>query len=325
MRKGTSVFFNSLVISLLLLLASGSAFAQATRTWVSGVGDDVNPCSRTAPCKTFAGAISKTAAGGIINCIDPGGFGAVTITKSMTISCKHVEGSILASGTTGVILNGAGINVVLRGLEIDGGTPTTPGYTGIRFIQGNSLTVEDCTIRNFTQASPYGVGIRVETSSGLAKLDVVNTMFTNNGSGDGATGGAGIWIIPSGSADVDATISNSNFHNNINGIRADSTSTTGSIDVEITDTRINNSAAYGISLVAPTRPVRFMLDHVSSLNGDQGIRSNGPWAQVRMGNSVVTGNTFGLQTANSGVIQSYGTNRINGNGADGGVTTVAQK
>ena len=64
-----------------------AANAQATRTWVSGVGDDANPCSRTAPCKTFAGAISKTAAGGEINCLDPGGFGAVSIIKSMTISC----------------------------------------------------------------------------------------------------------------------------------------------------------------------------------------------------------------------------------------------
>src|SRR5262245_23923450 len=57
-----------------------SAFAQATRTWVSGVGNDANPCSRTAPCKTFAGAISKTAIGGEIDALDPGGYGTITIT-----------------------------------------------------------------------------------------------------------------------------------------------------------------------------------------------------------------------------------------------------
>src|SRR5882672_11686003 len=79
----------------LSFLSSAPAHAQATRTWVSGVGDDANPCSRTAPCKTFAGAISKTAAGGEINCIDPGGFGAVTITKSMTIACEDVEAGVL--------------------------------------------------------------------------------------------------------------------------------------------------------------------------------------------------------------------------------------
>src|SRR5688572_25883320 len=84
---------------------SSIAQAQATRTWVSGVGDDVNPCSRTAPCKTFAGAISKTARDGEINCLDPGGFGAVTITKSITIDCEDTQGSILASLVNGVIVN----------------------------------------------------------------------------------------------------------------------------------------------------------------------------------------------------------------------------
>src|SRR3984893_18082597 len=91
------------------------AFAQASRTWVSGVGDDVNPCSRTAPCKTFAGAISKTAANGEINCLDPGGFGAVTITKSLTIKCQYTEGGILAAGTNGIIINaGANDSVTLK-------------------------------------------------------------------------------------------------------------------------------------------------------------------------------------------------------------------
>lgn len=77
--------------------------AQATRTWVSGVGDDANPCSRTAPCKTFAGAISKTATGGIINCLDPGGFGAVTITKSITIDCEETFGGFSLQGPMGLI------------------------------------------------------------------------------------------------------------------------------------------------------------------------------------------------------------------------------
>src|SRR5215210_4845025 len=84
-----------------------AAQAQATRTWVSGVGDDVNPCSRTAPCKTFAGAISKTADKGEIDALDPGGFGTITITKSMTIDGTTGQGfgSILAAGTNVVIVN----------------------------------------------------------------------------------------------------------------------------------------------------------------------------------------------------------------------------
>src|SRR5437867_13155113 len=100
-----SVFFAFCVFTPL-------AHAQATRTWVSGVGDDVNPCSRTAPCKTFAGAISKTAAGGEIDALDPGGFGAVTITKGMTIDGGPNAGGILSSGVQGVIIN-AGSNDVI--------------------------------------------------------------------------------------------------------------------------------------------------------------------------------------------------------------------
>src|SRR6201998_3526915 len=103
-----------------MLLVGSPAYAQATRTWVSGVGDDANPCSRTAPCKTFAGAISKTAASGEINVLDPGGFGGVTITKSITISSESFEGGVLVSGTNGIVINGAGVVVVLRGLDIEG-------------------------------------------------------------------------------------------------------------------------------------------------------------------------------------------------------------
>src|SRR5580704_1447284 len=97
------------------------AQAQATRTWVSGVGDDANPCSRTAPCKTFPGAISKTAAGGEINCLDPGGFGAVTITKAISIICESGEAGVLVSGTNGIVIS-AGVNdvVFLKGLDIEG-------------------------------------------------------------------------------------------------------------------------------------------------------------------------------------------------------------
>ena len=114
------------LIFVFLMAVATIASAQATRTWVSGVGDDVNPCSRTAPCKTFAGAISKTASPGIINCLDPGGFGAVTITKSITIDCTGTLGSILSSGVQGVIIN-TGLStdkVVLRAIDINGAGTT---------------------------------------------------------------------------------------------------------------------------------------------------------------------------------------------------------
>src|SRR5689334_16527975 len=113
--------FSLVAVLPLLLVCSGVASAQATRTWVSGVGDDVNPCSRTAPCKTFAGAISKTAPGGEIDCLDPGGFGTVTVTKGMTFDCIGTLGSSLNSGTSGFVINaGANDTVTIRNITING-------------------------------------------------------------------------------------------------------------------------------------------------------------------------------------------------------------
>src|SRR6201991_3266369 len=112
---------NLMALFVLTLGIHSVANAQATRTWVSGVGDDANPCSRTAPCKTFAGAISKTAASGEISVLDPGGFGTVTITKSISIVAEGWPGSILASSANGIIINGANIEVNLHGIMLEGG------------------------------------------------------------------------------------------------------------------------------------------------------------------------------------------------------------
>src|SRR5688572_25881826 len=154
--------------------AATHAYAQATRTWVSGVGDDVNPCSRTAPCKTFAGAISKTAAGGEINVMDAGAFGAVTITKSISIVNEGFHAGVLATVGVNAITVNAGVNdiVVLRGLDINGaGT----GGNGIRFLAGRTLHVEDCRIYGFAQR-----GIEAIAPTAGALLSVKDSMIRNN-------------------------------------------------------------------------------------------------------------------------------------------------
>src|SRR5713226_6913995 len=123
MNKLRLAFRAALFASTTLTLAS-LGHAQATRTWVSGVGDDVNPCSRTAPCRTFAGAISKTATGGEIDALDSGGFGTVVISKSITIDGTGALAGILAAGQNGITINSMAakniISVRLRGLSING-------------------------------------------------------------------------------------------------------------------------------------------------------------------------------------------------------------
>ena len=176
--------FKIMAIAIFTFAFASMAQAQATRTWVSGVGDDVNPCSRTAPCKTYAGAISKTATNGEISTLDPGGFGAVTITKGMTIDGTTGQGfgSILASGTSGVIVNDATnlAVVTLRNLSINGAS-TTAG-SGIRFLAGKALIVENCDIFGFvgTPATAIvGTGISVNLTSGPRNVVIKDTNITN--------------------------------------------------------------------------------------------------------------------------------------------------
>ncbi|MBA4852339.1 hypothetical protein [Emticicia sp. BO119] len=147
-------------------------FAQATRTWVSGVGDDVNPCSRTAPCKTFAGAISKTAVGGEISVLDPAGYGAVTITKSITLNGDGTLASILSSGANGIIINGAGISVTIRNISINGGGT---GVNGIRILNAAQVHVENCTISGIKED---GSGIVAENTATGGIIAIKNTTIT---------------------------------------------------------------------------------------------------------------------------------------------------
>ena len=166
------------VLKLLAFVVVGSTmmYAQASRTWVSGVGDDANPCSRTAPCKTFAGAISKTAAGGEIDALDPGGFGALTITKAITIDGGGGQvASVLVAGTNGIVVQ-AGPNdiVILRNLRINGIVQGgNGGFNGIRFLSGRDLNVESCYIFGFSQN-----GIDVALNQGTqASVHVIDTVI----------------------------------------------------------------------------------------------------------------------------------------------------
>jgi hypothetical protein len=208
----------TLVLASCVLMGASVASAQATRTWVSGVGDDVNPCSRTAPCKTFAGAISKTAAGGEISVLDPGGFGNVTITKSITLSGIGENASILASSVNGVNIV-AGVNdvVVLKGLSINGGTT---GFSGIRVASAKGVVVDDVLL--------IGFNLGIETVAGFAGNVTVSRAVIANNRQFGVNANAGtvsiedsmiatnnVAVQASGTSTV--RLSNNSVYNNLTG------------------------------------------------------------------------------------------------------------
>ena len=207
----------ALAFTICTSMGTALAHAQATRTWVSGVGDDANPCSRTAPCKTFAGAIGVTDPGGEISVLDPGGFGAVTLAQSVTINGDGTLASIVASGTNGITIDGAGVIVTLRNLSLIGTNGL--GLKGVQLINGASVVIDHVTI--------FGFETGVSTTTGNA-LIVNSTIVRNSGYGVRALGGV-------------ITVENSTLSNNGVGLQAETGAT-----INISNNGIyNNQTGFG--------------------------------------------------------------------------------
>jgi hypothetical protein len=312
MNKRSKLAISGVFTIILTMGMASAASAQATRTWVSGVGDDANPCSRTAPCKTFAGAISKTAAGGEINCVDSGGFGGVTITKSLSIICDYVEGGVLVAGTNGITVNaGPADSVYLSGLDLHG---ANTGLKGVRFIAGGALHIVNSKIRAFAGANGTGISFAPAAAS---TLFVSNTVITNNGAG---AGGGGIEIVPTGSGNSKVVLRNVQIESNANiGLRVDMSGTVGgSVNVVVENTEIAGGPS-GVSVTAGGPGAATMMVWRSSIlnNFGAGLTANGVNAVVRVSDSTITGNTSGISILGSATVASYGDNRLDGNPATG--------
>ncbi len=269
----------------LFVVWGSSAWAQATRTWVSGVGDDANPCSRTAPCKTLPGAISKTAAGGEIDALDPGGFGGMTITKSITIDGRGTLASVLVSGTNGIVV-AAGPNdvVILRNFSING---IGLGLNGIKFISGKALHIEDCTITGF-----MNVGIDFEPAVVTTQLFVKNAVVSQNTVGN--------MLVTQGNAVVESSqMLNAPYGLNVTG--------TGAAQVSVHDTTFSGHSGIAIHASGSSE---INVDHGLVANNSVGVQGD---STVRLSEVMVSNNGTGI----TGTVASFGNNRM----AAGNATT----
>ena len=312
-----------LVIATFTLAFASLAQAQATRTWVSGVGDDVNPCSRTAPCKTYAGAISKTAVHGEISTLDPGGFGAVTITKSITIEGTQGQGygSILNSATTGVNiafdsftavgesqktvrlrnLNINGANTGLRGINISGGAAAT----------GTEVFVEDCVIDGDFGAPGRGIQ---DFRQGGGLLVVSNTTIRN-------VLAAGITVDPTGAGGgsgtaIKVSISNSRVANCGSGYNFGS-----NVKASIFNSVIESNSGTGIFTIQNSSgTTEVSVDHcVVNNNGGAGFNASTGSTIIRVSNTTALNNSPLASTAGGGQVLSYGNNQTGGTAFPGSV------
>jgi hypothetical protein len=301
----------ALVAASFALLQTAPAHAQAFRTWVSGVGDDANPCSRTAPCKTFAGAISKTAINGEINCLDPGGFGAVTITKSITIDCHEVFASILNAGTNGINIpfdsfNAADVRrtVRLRNINING---VDTGIVGIRITGGGVITagvviIEDCLIDGNFAGTARGIS---EERSGGGELYVSNTTVRN-------TGQAGIQVNPGGGGiagqRIDAAFDNIRVQNSGLGIVIGN-----NVRAMVNRSVFTGNTQAGILAGGGFAPIELNVSNSVSSNNATGVQNGGGTVTIRLSFNDISFNG----TALSGATQSFGNNRFLGNTSAG--------
>jgi hypothetical protein len=307
------------LIAVLLTLCSAAGAAQAsTRTWVSGAGSDANPCTRSAPCLTFAHTLSQTTAGGEIDVLDSGDFGAVTITQAVSIVANGTLATIQVTSGNAITVNaGANDIVVLKGLSLDGeGTAND----GINFTAGGTLHVESCTINRFAN-----IGIDIAPPSTNGKVFIKDSIVRDNGIG--STGG-GIYFNPtfgqgnSVIASVDAT----RMENNIVGLKA-----FGLSSVVVRNSISTQNAFSGFSAVqtGPTMNL-FLENSESSYNGTNGITCSGALSPqhpiIHITNMVITGNATGMAIANNCEIISFSNNKNDGNTTNGSPTsTVSQQ
>jgi hypothetical protein len=306
-----------LLASVLFVVAfcalTSPAYAQASRTWVSGVGDDANPCSRTAPCKTWAGAISKTASGGEIDALDPGGFGAVTITKAITIDGGGGQvASVLVAGTNGfVVTAGASDVITIRNMRLQGlvrgtGGIAAAGINGVNFTQGGELNVENCNISEFG-----GAGINFIPNS-ASFLNVINTSFEDD------FGGA-INIAPAGGS-ARATINGVNALSDHSGqggagigIAVGANATVG-----ISNSTISQNA---IGLLANGTNASVLVFQSQLVGNNTGISATNNGV-VSVASTAIFGSTgLGISTASGGAVNSFGNNYLFGNGGGNGTFT----
>jgi len=293
------------------LLAPTAANAQATRTWVSGLGDDANPCSRTAPCKTFPGAYSKTAVAGEIDCIDPGGFGALTIGHSIAVKCDYdAEAGVLVSGTNGfVVAAGASDIVWISGIDFEGlgAASQNLSLNGIKILSAGMVTVSDCTIRGFTNTNGTdGNGIFLN-NTGTTKLFVDNTLIGDNSN-------VAVEVRPQAGATGNAEIFNTRATNNLTGYRANGTSNSASVQVDVLNSVASFNGGAAVSSASGTGPASVMVNH-STLSFNNVALSGGGSAtsMIHVGYSTITGNNAVFASSGGAQIFTYGNNEIDGN------------
>jgi hypothetical protein len=285
---------------------TSAAFAQRSLTFVSGSGIDSNPCVRVAPCRTFAAGFAQVASDGVLLCIDSAGYGALTITYSVVITCDGVEAGVRVNGTNGFVIDaGPNGDVFLSGIDFDGLAPASSSLNGILILSARQVIIRNCRIRSFWSGDGVnGNGIFVN-NSGSTAVFVIDTVISDNAH-------SGIEVQPRNGATATVSVTRSSATSNGAGMRANNSLNAAAVGMTVTSSVVANNVGAGFSAISSSGYARLHLtDDAIVLNGT-GIVSMNALARVDVGRSTIMGNVFAA-SATGGTINSYGTNQIDGN------------
>lgn len=294
-------------------LLAAPAHAQSTRTWVSGVGSDANPCSRTAPCQTWAGAFANTVAGGEIDALDPGGFGTLTITKSITLDGGGQVASVLVAGANGINVAAGATDIVIirnvhfQGILGNGSNPSGAGINGISFTSGAKLILDHVDINGFN------ANCIVMANTNIATLSVKDSTMENCAAG-------AILISPSG-VTANAIVSNTSMASSRFGMRVNDNG-----KATVFNSSASNGIANGFVAVSVSAAAEIDISQsVIAYNPNSGLATSGANAVIRIVNSVLFDNGIGINTSLGGTVTSFSpaTNANAGNGTAGAPNGMA--
>jgi hypothetical protein len=304
----------ALLFATVFTCSMHTAPAEAQRVFVSATGSDGNPCTFASPCRSFQHAHDTVAANGEIDVLDPAGYGAVTITKSVSIQGHGFSGITVASGGNGITINASSTDAVhLSGLLIEGGHV---GQNGIVFDGGQSLTVENCVVRNmFNDGLDF-----LSSATTTQKLVVSNSYFNDNR-------GEGVFVLPLSSGGINAAIDRTGFHRNNNGLHVDGTQGTGFLIVAVTDSVASNNSNIGVLVVSSSgkSPTNLSLTHSLVEGNPTGVWAQGNNATLWLAQSTVMGNNYSFNAASGGIINSFLDNYLAANNFFLGSLTSAGK
>lgn len=278
-------------LALIFVSLAHPAIAANFRSWVSGKGLDSNPCTQTLPCRTFQAAHDATLNGGEVDVLDPGDYGPLTINRSITIDGGEM--AYIGAASVAITVNSQSASVVIRNLSL---VTNSIGYTKAIWVSAaQSLSAESVRIRRYTH------GISVDDAGSAPPRVYVKHVTTHDT-------GYPIFTVGNVATDpnrrISLTVEGLAAHNATSGISV--TGTAANVTRSLISTCVNNG-------ITGSSASEINLSDSTIAFAGTGVQA-GPGVKVRIAGNNLHNNTTALLTGSGGIIDSFGNNRIAGNG-----------